>query len=327
MKKLKKTVALLLMIAIFSTLFTGVSFAAPAGEIHGVWISYIEWGTFLKGKDQAQFDASFSAMCDTVVANGGNAIFVHVRSHNDAVYPSAIYPWSTYMLNGVNPGYDPLADMVSIAHSKGLAFHAWVNPYGYRNGVFSGNTALVTQDNIVAGVSEIVNNYAVDGVHFDDYFPPVGAAVNNQMVQRCYQACHAAGKMFGISPQGNVENNIAMGADVKTWLSVPGYVDYLIPQIYWTDNYGAAGNVTMYSNRLNQWTALNTAGIPMYAGLALYRVGVPSAYDRGWALKSNNLQTQANLAAAKGWRGYVLYNYASLVSGVTAAEMTNLRAR
>ena len=327
MKILKKLTALFLMAAMIMARIPVTASAAPAGEIHGVWITYIDWQSNLKGKDQAAFDASFSAMCDRVAANGGNAVFVHVRSHNDAVYPSNIYPWSSVMLNGVNPGFDPLADMVSIAHGKGLSFHAWINPYGYRNGVFSGNVALVNQANIVAGVAEIVNNYAVDGVHFDDYFPTYAASVHNSMIQQVYATCHAAGKTFGISPQGNVENNMAMGADVATWLSVPGYVDYLAPQIYWTDNYGAAGNVTMFSNRLNQWTALNKLGLPMYVGMAAYRAGQPLAADRGWTLKNNNLQTQANLAAQKGWKGYFLYSYASLSLPAAQTELTNLRAR
>lgn len=327
MNKIKKLAALLLTAVMMSTLFAGTAFAAPAGEVHGVWISFQDWQANLKGKDQSSFDATFSAMCDKVVANGCNAVIVHVRSHNDAVYPSAIYPWSTMMMNGVNPGYDPLADMVSIAHSKGLQFHAWINPYGYRNGVYSGNPALVTPANIVAGVAEVVNNYAVDGVHFDDYFPPVGAAANNALISQVYGTCHAAGKIFGISPQGNVENNVAMGADVYTWLSTPGYVDYLAPQIYWTDNYGAAGANTMYTNRLNQWTGMNKAGIPLYVGMALYRTGMPLGSDPGWTLKNNNLQTQANLAAGNGWRGYILFDYADLSDATSQAELANLRAR
>lgn len=329
MKKIRKIASIFLSTLMLSTMLIGTlttASAAPAGEVHGVWISFIDWQTNLKGKDQGSFDATFSAMCDNVVAHGGNSVIVHVRSHNDAVYPSAIYPWSTTMLNG-NPGFDPLADMVSIAHSKGLSFHAWINPYGYRNGVYSGNAALATQANIVAGVGEIVSKYAVDGVHFDDYFPPIGAAAHNAMISQVYATCHAAGKIFGISPQGNVENNVAMGADVQTWLSSPGYVDYLVPQIYWTDNYGAAGSTAMFSNRLNQWTGLNKTGVPMYVGMAAYRAGSPLAADPGWTMKNNNLQTQANLATEKGWKGYFLYSYASLSNGLTQAELANLMAR
>lgn len=326
---MKKIVALIMAAMILSTGFSVNAQAAPVAqpvEMRAVWISFLDFQTYLKGKNQTDFTNTFSAMCDRVVAQGCNSVIVHVRSHNDAVYPSAIYPWSTMMLNG-NPGYDPLSIMVATAHAKGLQIHAWINPYGYRNGAYSGNAALATQANIVAGVAEVVNNYAVDGVHFDDYFPALGAQVHNAMISQVYTTVHAAGKVFGISPQGNIENNRAMGADIDTWLSTPGYVDYVCPQLYWTDNYGAAGTTAMFSNRLAQWTALDKAGIPMYVGLASYRTGQALSYDPGWSLKSNNLQTQANLARSNGWSGYMIYNYSSLNSPVAQTELANLKNR
>lgn len=327
MKIVKKLAVVLIMAAVLLTNMNMKEiYAAPAGEVHGVWISYIDYQTYLKGKTQSDFTNTFSAMCDKVIANGGNTVIVHVRSHNDAVYPSNIYPWSTTMLNG-NPGYDPLSIMVSTAHAKGLQFHAWINPYGYRNGVYAGNAALATQSNIVAGVAEICQNYAVDGIHFDDYFPPLGAANLNAMMAAVHQTTATYGKVFGVAPQGNIENNIAMGADVVTWLSAPGYIDYIAPQIYWTDNYGAAGTTSMFSGRLAQWSNLNKIGIPMYVGMAAYRAGTALAADPGWKLKNNNLQTQANLGMNAGWRGYVLYSYASLGSEAAQAELANLRAR
>ncbi len=328
MKIVKKLTAVLLAAFMITGGFGGVkaqAAPAPAG-FKGVWISYLDIQSRLKGQPKDSFDAIFSSMCDKVAAQGCNAVVVHVRSHNDAIYPSGIYPWSTVMLNG-DPGFDPLSDMVSIAHSKGLQFHAWINPYGYRNGVVAGNPALATNENVVAGVQEIIANYPVDGIHFDDYFPPLGAAVMNQMVSSVHGVCEASGKVFGISPQGNIENNRAMGADIDTWLSTPGYVDYLCPQIYWTDHYGVAGNIAMYSTRLAAWKALDKAGIPLYVGLAAYRAGSPMASDPGWALSSSNLATQVDQARASGYSGYIIYSYSSLESPAAAAELSGLASR
>ncbi|MBO4373657.1 MAG: family 10 glycosylhydrolase [Lachnospiraceae bacterium] len=331
MKKFRKLTAMILvMITVFmmaSQAQTRQAEAAGAG-LKGTWVSFYDIQSFLKGKPQAAFDQSFQSICAAVAANGGNAVFVHVRSHNDAIYPSNIYPWSSQMLNGTNPGFDPLADMVQIAHASGLQFHAWINPYGFRNGAYAGNAALATNANIVAGVTEIVAKYPVDGIHFDDYFPPIGAANINAMIAQVHQVCASKGKVFGISPQGNVENNIKMGADVVTWLSVPGYVDYIAPQIYWTDHYGAAGNVAMSSQRLSQWRGLNKIGIPMYVGMALYRCGNPVASDPGWSLANNNLALQAQKAASLGYSGYILYNATSevLPNAGQQAELANLKA-
>ena len=298
--------------------------SGTVSAMKGVWISFQDIQTFLKGKDQQDFDVTFSAMCDKAAAQGCNTLFVHVRSHNDAIYPSAVYPWSTVMLNG-DPGFDPLKDMVAIAHSKGLAFHAWINPYGYRKGVYCWNAALATNANILAGVQEIVTGYAVDGIHFDDYFPPVGTAVINSMVAGVHAICAANGKIFGISPQGNIENNRKMGADVVTWLSKRGYVDYICPQIYWTDSYGKNGNVTMFSNRLAAWKALDTAGIPMYVGLAAYRAGQPSVSDPGWGRSSSNLAGQVLKAENAGYGGYMIFSFSSMYSAPAQAELAALK--
>ncbi len=331
MKMFKKLTAMLLAgILAFSAAGAAQTVeteAAPAG-MRGTWVSFLDIQEFLRGKSQTAFDQTFQTICSTVAGNGGNAVFVHVRSHNDAIYPSSIYPWSTEMLMGSNPGFDPLADMVSIAHSSGLQIHAWINPYGYRNGQVCGNPALATTENIVAGVKEILANYAVDGIHFDDYFPPIGAANLNAMVAQVHQVCAASGKVFGIAPQGNIQNNLAMGADVATWMSVPGYIDYIAPQIYWTDSYGAAGTTAMSSQRLQAWKNLNKLGIPMYVGMALYRAGAPSTSDPGWARQTNNLAKQAQAAANLGYTGYILYNTKSQLvpNAAQTAEISNLRS-
>ncbi|MBO6147273.1 MAG: family 10 glycosylhydrolase [Lachnospiraceae bacterium] len=329
-KTVKKLVAFMLVcVLLFTTGNFGVSTcnAQAANNMRGVWLSFIDQQQFLRGKGQADYDAAFRAICQTAASKGLNTIFVHVRSHNDAIYPSSIYPWSSQMLLGVDPGFDPLADMVKIAHESGLQIHAWINPYGYRNKMICGNPALATNDNIVAGVNEILDRYAVDGIHFDDYFPPIGASNINSMVSRVHQTCAAHGKVFGIAPQGNIQNCLASGADVVTWLSTPGYVDYIAPQIYWTDNYGAAGNNTMSSTRLAAWKSLDKAGIPMYVGMALYRSGSPSSSDPGWVWNTNNLAKQSAYAQSLGYTGYILYNTASLMApnAYQAQELASLR--
>lgn len=331
MKKIFKriTALVLFLTVLLSSGNFGVSMgkAQAANNMRGVWVSFLDEQQFLRGRAQGDYDAAFRTICQTAAANGLNAIFVHVRSHNDAIYPSNVYPWSSQMLLGVNPGFDPLSDMVTIAHESGLQIHAWINPYGYRNGVITGNPALATNDNIVAGVSEILDRYAVDGIHFDDYFPPIGAANISSMVSRVHSVCAAHGKVFGIAPQGNIQNCLAAGADVATWLSTPGYVDYIAPQIYWTDNYGAAGVTAMSSDRLAAWKAINKAGIPMYVGMALYRAGSVSASDPGWIKNTNNLAVQSAKAQSLGYTGYILYNTASLIApnAYMQQELANLR--
>lgn len=306
-----------------STVTTGSEVTAVA-EFRAVWFSFKDWQSFLKGRNEQEFKTVFSAVCQSSVDNGLNAIIVHVRSHNDAAYPSSVYPWSDEMTGG-NPGYDPLAIITEIAHTYGLQIHAWINPYGYRNGAYCGDATLATKENIIAGIKEILDKYPVDGIHFDDYFPPLGADTHNALLKDVYSTVHAYGKVFGVSPQGNIENNIAAGADIATWLSKKGYIDYICPQLYWSNNYGKAGNVTMYSDRLARWRALDTADIPMYIGLAAYRVGEVSKTDLGWSLKSDNLGSQITELRNAGCQGYIIYNYSAMISPVCATEMQGVR--
>jgi len=294
-------------------------------EFRAVWFSFRDWQTYLKGKNETDFRNTFSGVCKNTVDNGLNTLIVHVRSHNDAIYPSSCYPWSDEMTGG-NPGYDPLSIITEISHAYGLKVHAWINPYGYRNGKYCGDASLATKENILAGVREILDKYPVDGIHFDDYFPPIGADKHNALLKSVYDLSHAYGKVFGVSPQGNIDNNLAAGIDVKTWLANPGYIDYICPQIYWSNNYSKAGNVTMYSDRLKAWQALNKAKISMYVGLAAYRVGTTSKSDKGWSMRSDNLSTQVKELRNSGCGGYVLFSYSSIVSSAAAKEMSNLRA-
>ena len=177
-------------------------------EVRGVWISYIELSSILMGKTEDQFTASIRQVYDNCVSMGINTVYVHVRSHGDAYYPSQYFPWSRYVTGkvGVAPTFDPLEVMLREAHARNLSFQAWINPYrlcsnsdmksvstGYPTGnwyqtsngdrvVSVGSYCYLNPaydeaiDLIAAGVREIVTNYKVDGVHIDDYFYPTTEA-------------------------------------------------------------------------------------------------------------------------------------------------------
>lgn len=132
---------------------------------------------------------------------GMNAVILQVRPCGDAIYPSDYYPWAQVLsgTQGVTPDeeFDALAYWVAGAHKRGLAIHAWVNPFR----VTQGSKAELSENNparlhpewvvknqdgkcylnpgipevrqyVVDGVREIVKRYAVDGIQFDDYFYP-----------------------------------------------------------------------------------------------------------------------------------------------------------
>jgi len=63
-----------------------------------------------------------------------NIIFFQVRGVADAYYHSNYEPWAARLTGypgplGQDPGWDPLATAVELAHAAGLELHAWVNIY------------------------------------------------------------------------------------------------------------------------------------------------------------------------------------------------------
>ena len=131
---------------------------------------------------------------------------------------------------------------------------------------------------IINGVKEIVKNYDVDGIHFDDYFYPqmnstyktafdakeYNSYVENKeakgetpmsivswrrynvntLIKGVYAAVKEvdANVVFGISPAGNIDNLLSSSgyyANVKTWMANDNYVDYICPQIYLCSDSGS----------------------------------------------------------------------------------------
>lgn len=341
-------------------------------EVKGIWISYIELYPILTGKTEAQFTENIKNVYKKCVDLGLNTVFVHVRPFGDALYKSTYYPWSKYAAGSIGsaPSFDPLKIMVEQAHAVGLSFQAWINPFRlcgtseiskistdyaigkwYNDSSKKDNYIVKVNNNwylnpaykeclelITNGVSEIVSNYNVDGVHIDDYFYPTTDAsfdstafatsgysslksfrLNNcdNLVKGLYSAVKSINKtaVFGASTQGNVYNNLNyMYADVEKWCSHSGYVDYMAPQIY----YGFKNSGHPYETCLKQWQNM-VAGtsVKIIPGLAVYKIGTYDSYGKGdegkneWIndteIIKRQILTSRNIS---NYGGFVLYSYA-----------------
>ena len=344
--------------------------AKPAGEEYrAVWISYLEWQS-ADFSSEAAFRAQMGGWFDQYAAMGLNTVLAQVRPFGDALYPSAIFPWSCVCTGtqGRDPGFDPLAILVEEAHARGLRLEAWLNPYRLAlndtvPGAFSADSLAAThpewvkqaaggqyldpsrpdvRDCIAAGVQEILDGYAVDGIHLDDYFYPTTdeafdaaeyAAADtdlsledwrrdnvNALVRQLYQLVHAGGRTagavpLGISPQGNNDNNYAQQySDAALWLSTPGYIDYAMPQVYWGYGYTTGSGSTRFAfeNITAEWLALPRAeGVALYFGLGAYRIGDGDGgnYDHAqdqWQT-GHNLADMVTTLRGAGADGFGLY--------------------
>ena len=345
MKKLK----CLLLMMVLSFIITNVNLvkteAATNEDMKAVWITTVynkDWPSVESRNNPDKQKQEFISIIEDVKSLGLNTVIVQVRPEGDALYKSNINPWSKVLTGtqGKDPGYDPLAFIIDEAHKRGIQVHAWLNPYRITTSgtdinslsenhfarknpqtVITDGSALYynpglpeVRQHIVDTVAEIVNNYNVDGIQFDDYFYPsgnvndedafakYGNAMNigdfrrnsvNQLVESVYNKIKSidASVEFGISPRGIWKNSSSdstgsqtsgaqsyydIFADTRTWIK-NNWLDYVAPQIYWEIGNKAAD----YSKLIPWWSnEVNGTNVKLYIGHGIYKTEVASEIDK-----------------------------------------------
>ena len=347
--------------------------ALPSGEWRAVWVSYLDWA-LLDFSTADTFRAGCAQMLDDCAGLGLNTVLAQVRPFGDALYRSSLFPWSHLCtgVQGKDPGFDPLDVFLTEAHCRGIGVEAWVNPYRLRSsaamppnlaennlanthpdwlctageGLYLNPAVPAAADYVVQGVAELLQNYPVDGIHFDDYFyPTTDAAVDavqfaasgaadlaawrrqnvTALVAKVYRTVKAADPTlrFGISPQGNPDNDLSeQYSDVRAWLTAEGedaVVDYLCPQIYWGCGYTLQSGSTRFAfeNIVPEWLAMpRAASTALYFGLGAYRIGEGDGganedSQSQWCTGSA-LARQVERLHSLGAGGWALYRYDSL---------------
>lgn len=176
---------------------------------------------------------------DVLQKNNFNAVYFQVRTMSDAFYKSSYEPWSSYLTGtrGKDPGWDPLAFVVEECHKRGMECHAWVNPYRFSTGSnwstvqdqalksagmllaytkSDGKTTTIlnpglesVRKRIVDVCKEIISNYDVDGLVFDDYFYPEGIPVTSSAGDYDLWQKSGASMTFGDWRRNNVNQMVA----------------------------------------------------------------------------------------------------------------------
>lgn len=175
---------------------------APKREFRGVWVATvtnIDWPS-KPGLTVDQQKQELIGILEKHKSQGFNAIILQIRPAGDALYAKSREPWSQWLMGKQGlapaPGYDPLAFAIKEAHFRGMELHAWFNPY---RGSMSSTTVLSemhaakkhpdwffiyggkkqfdpgipeVREYIVQVILDVVKEYDVDGIHFDDYFYP-----------------------------------------------------------------------------------------------------------------------------------------------------------
>ncbi|MBE6130526.1 MAG: hypothetical protein E7183_02285 [Erysipelotrichaceae bacterium] len=222
----------------------------PTQNLRACWVSNFV-GSLPKYSSEENWKADYTYVLDKMEEYGLNCIIFHVRTHNNALYKSELNPVASWFANVNFDEFDPLAWAIEETHKRGIEFHAWLNPYRistnggktqYVSGSIpannpvndsskllqSGDSIILNpgiqsnRDFIVDSCMEVVENYDVDAIHFDDYFYISGVETDKsgdwkrQQVDlfieqlsnelRDFNEKHNKAIQLGISPSGIYQN-------------------------------------------------------------------------------------------------------------------------
>ena len=355
----------------------------PSGEMRAAWVSYIELNTVFRGCSTAEkAKAAIDGILDTMEEFKLNTLFFHVRANSDAYYSSAYFKPAASVSKLISAGFDPLGYAVEAAHKRGIALHAWVNPYraGMNTAYLIDGIPTITdsskryyyvpsstaaQQLILNGVRELVNNYAIDGIQYDDYFYPSDVldattvygyesadyeayqknggmlsiadwrrAAVDTLIAGTHTITKAKNRIFGVSPAINAENTYEkLYANPKKWMAESGYIDYICPQIYT----GFEHSGSPFDKMTDAWLSYpRHSSVKLYVGIATYKAGLLSDTWAGngkteWASNTDILKRSVLYLRSKNVSGMAFYSYSYLkpdqVSGLSSTNDVSVALR
>lgn len=355
--------------------------------VKSVWITYYELQELIADTEK-EFKNNIKNAFENLIDMGFNTVTIQVRPCADAFYKSDYFPSSKYCFGkqGSDMPYDPLQIMCDVAQSVKINIEAWINPYRvsqdnkidelcddniaklwYNNKktksyVYIDESAIYfnpgvdeVNDLIINGVKEIVQNYNITAIHFDDYFYPTtqksidktqyseykeqGGKLSlsnwrreniSNMIKSVYKAIKNVNSdvLFGISPASDIDNDYSkLYADVETWVSNDGYVDYICPQIY----FGFKNVYQPFMFTTKKWVSMSKCDL--YVGLPLYKCGKVDEYaaenetQRINEFVDNNdiISRQINyLSKIDEVKGFYIFSYSYLFKDDCKEEVENM---
>jgi uncharacterized lipoprotein YddW (UPF0748 family) len=378
---MSKILSFLLLLVLTSSCSLLRTIPQPRSEFRGFWVATvvnIDWPK--NGNDLAQKQKKdFLEILDFYEDLNFNAAIVQIRTAGDAFYESEHAPWSRF-LSGTEGEISTsksslLKWMIDETHNRGMEFHAWLNPY---RATFDLKTDILSethdykvhpewmlkygkkyyydpglpevQQKMIAVIDELVSNYDIDAIHFDDYFYPYtikgevfedatsyyNCALPDQKLEdwrrsnidSLIKKSHDIIKtrkpwvQLGVSPFGVWKNNATdpKGSDTKAgqttyedlyadpllWME-KGWLDYLIPQVYWSMELPVASH-----RKIVDWWSNNSQNANLYIGNGPYKIR--NNRDTAWNDKKE-LPNQIKYAREKNMvKGNAFFSAKSLMN-------------
>lgn len=329
-----------------------------------MFISYIDYSYF-KGKEQIDLKNEIDKMVTNLKENDFNGIILQVRAFSDAIYDSKIFSPSLKIVDDENDklNLDILDYFIKKSHENNIKLIAWINPYRIRNTKdltsisennvvykYLNTTNIEINDNgiyfnpaseevlnlILEGVEEVVKNYDIDGILYDDYFYPSktidldnynlykenGGKKTldefrrnniNRLISTTYEKIKSIKNdvLFGISPSGNINNNYNDEYLDINYCIENNLIDFIMPQIY----YGFNNESMPFKNTIDTWSNLvKDTNINFYVALALYKSGTKDTYAKSgnneWIENSDIITKQIVVSRnSYNYKGFSIFRY------------------
>ena len=219
--------------------------------------------------------------------------------------------------------------------SKTSYYYKWLNTDKVEiteKGIYLNPASEDVLEYIISGLKELCTKYDIKGVIYDDYYYPSdtidvetykksGSKLSlkqyrieniNNLIKTSYNTIKQINKnlKFGISPSGNIENNLEKEyLDIKNILK-NNYLDLIIPQLY----YGFNNSSKPYIKTLDDWSKLNINNKNLYIALSLYKSGKVDVYagegENEWLEEDNIIKKQIFISRnEKNYKGFYIFRY------------------
>ena len=341
-------------------------------EIRAVWVPRWEYANpaLNAGAQQERVREIFRRARDAHL----NTVFFQVRGQADAFYRSSYEPWAAFLSGrlGTDPGWDPLALAIEEGRRNGSEVHAWINVFtcwsgsapppedvsptplywahpewicvdqrGKRMSIGEDDYVWVSpgipevREHVLNVVTEIVERYAVDGLHLDyvrypgiEYsYDPISTRRFLQEKERSKRVSWAAwqrdqvtlfvrsvyNRVQQIRPKAKVSASVIgvyrtlngeldgyhmVYQDAREWLA-SGWVDFVVPMTYWRRM-----DAIPFGKLVSDWVA-HASGRYVCAGIAAYK----------YTDDLSEIEGQVRMSRLLGAQGVAMFCQESLDSG------------
>lgn len=232
--------------------------------------------------------------------------------------------------------------------SKESYYYKWLDTNNIErseNGIYLNPASQEVLDYITSGLKELCENYDIKGIIYDDYFYPSDTIdlenyeetdksitlkqyrINNinNLLEESYKTIKSVNEdiKFGISPAGNIENNLDKEYLDIEYILKQEYLDLIIPQLY----FGFNNSTKPYIKTLEDWSNLNVNNKDLYVALALYKSGKVDTYagdgENEWLEETNIIKKQILISRnEENYKGFYIFRYEYLFNTYNNSNLT-----